>query len=63
MINEKQLIKVTNTIDDIKENIKGIRNIFSQQTKIIKFLRDAEFNLIHAKDEIKRINEKSEEVT
>lgn len=53
-MNEKKRIKVINTLENLKDNIKNIREIIPNVGKFSKYLQDSEFNILFAMNELKK---------
>ncbi len=55
-MNEKKRIKVVNTLENLKDNIKNIREIIPNTGKFSKYLQDSEYNILFAINELKKGN-------
>ena len=52
-MNENKRIKVINTLENLKDNIKNIREIIPNKGNFSKYLQNTEFNILFAINELK----------
>ena len=52
--NKDQETRIRNSLENLKDNIRTIRDLCNGDSEVTKFLRDAEFNLLKASNNIKK---------